>query len=105
MTGLGSFGGPSLRHEAGGWRGQWGLLLSPLSACCLLLVWALSPFQVSMVQEEALGSGSCWEGSVRGPQAHVFLGLGRADRALGGSESPRLSWEDSRHKHSLPVSH
>lgn len=100
MTGLGSFGGPSLRHVAGGLERAVGLAALPLPVCCLLLVWGFSPFQVSMVQEEALLAGSCWEGSVRGPQAHGFLGLGSTDRVLGGSESPHLSWEDSwEHKH------
>lgn len=72
---FGAFGSPSLKHVARGWRGQWGLLSLPPS--CLLPPpgWGLFPFRVGGGQEEALGSGGCWEGSIRGPRANAFLGV------------------------------
>lgn len=50
MTGLGSFGGRSLKDVAWGWRGPWGLLLSPCSIFCLLLVFHFFSFRVSLAQ-------------------------------------------------------
>ena len=77
------FGGPSPKRLAWGWI-QRAVGLAALPASCLLPPpgFGLFPFRVSTVQEGALGSGGRWKGSIRGPQAHGFLGV-RTERWVG----------------------
>ena len=81
MTDLGSFGSPSPRAVAWGWRGQWGRLLSPSPVFCLLLAFCFFSLQGQH------GSGRKHLAKLLGkPLAHklpCFLGLGEGGQRAG----------------------